>query len=85
MKTNIENETKDKQTEKPRLVGVQTALCEVFQDERTRPSLRCFNEWKALGYYPWIRIGKRVFLDPDQVRKALIERFTIPAGGKFKP
>jgi hypothetical protein len=26
MKTNIENETKDKQTEKPRLVGVQTTL-----------------------------------------------------------
>jgi len=82
MNTNIENETTER---KPRLVGVQTALCEVFQDERTRPSLRCFNEWKALGYFPWIRIGKRVFLDPDQVSKALIERFTIPAGGKFNP
>lgn len=65
--------------QEPTLVGIQTALEIVFPDEATRPSLRCFNEWKARKYFPSIKIGKRVFLDPVQVRKALDKRFTIQA------
>jgi len=63
----------------PTLVGIQTALAIVFPDEETRPSLRTFNEWKARKYFPSIKIGKRVFLDPVLVRKALEKRFTIHA------
>jgi hypothetical protein len=63
----------------PTLVGIKTTLCEVFPDEATRPSLRSFNEWKARKYFPSVKIGKRVFLDPAQVRRALEKRFTIHA------
>lgn len=65
--------------QEPTLVGIQTALATVFPDEETRPSLRAFNEWKARKYFPSIKIGKRVFLDPVLVRKALEKRFTIHA------
>jgi hypothetical protein len=63
----------------PILVGIFTCLTIVFPDEVTRPSLRCFNDWKSKKYFPSVKIGKRVFLDPVQVRKALDKRFTIQA------
>lgn len=63
----------------PTLVGISTALAIVFKDEATRPSLRTFNDWKSKKYFPSVKIGKRVFLDPVQVRKALDKRFTIQA------
>lgn len=59
------------------LVGISTCLSLVFPDEATRPSLRTFNEWRARGYYPYLKIGKRVFLDADAVRKSLSKKFTI--------
>ena len=79
MNEKLTTQTEGKETAKIRLVGVETALCEVFPDERTRPCLRSFNEWKALGYFPWVKIGKRVFVDPEKVSKALVDRFTIPS------
>jgi len=63
----------------PTLVGIIPCLQAVFPDEATRPSLRSFNEWRARGYYPYVKIGKRVFLDSVAVRKALDKRFTIEA------
>jgi hypothetical protein len=63
----------------PTLVGINTCLELVFPDEETRPGKRTFAEWKRRGYYPSVKIGKRVFLDPVQVRKALDKRFTIHA------
>lgn len=63
----------------PTLVGIKTCLAIVFPDEATRPSLRAFNDWKNLGYFPQLKVGKRVFLDPVQVRIALEKRFTINA------
>lgn len=63
----------------PTLVGIKTCLETVFPDEATRPGLRTFNEWKSRGYFPSVKIGKRVFLDPVAVRKALDKRFTIQA------
>ena len=63
----------------PTLVGIQTCINRVFPDPETRPSKRTFMEWKAKKYFPSVKIGKRVFLDPVQVRKALEKRFTIEA------
>lgn len=65
--------------DKPALVGAKTCLSIVFPDEATSPSLRTFLEWKSLGYFPQLKIGRRIFLDPVQVRKALEERFTLQA------
>lgn len=61
----------------PILVGTKTCLEIIFPDPKTRPSFRTFNEWKSRRYFPSIKIGKRVFLDPDSVRKSLSSRFTI--------
>ena len=69
------------QHNEPQLVGMKTGLELVFTDPQTRPSIRAFNSWKQKGYYPSVKIGKRVFVDPVQVRKALDARFTINAHG----
>ena len=69
------------QHNEPQLVGMKTGLELVFPDPDTRPSIRAFNDWKAKGYFPSLKIGKRVFLDPVQVRLALESRFTINANG----
>ena len=63
----------------PQLVGMKTGLVLVFPDPDTRPSIRAFNSWKQKGYFPSVKIGKRVFVDPVQVRIALDSRFTINA------
>lgn len=63
----------------PALYGIKPTLEIVFPDDSTRPSLRTFNEWRARGYYPSVKIGKRVFLSPEAVRRALEKRFTIEA------
>ena len=67
------------QYKEPQLVGIKTGLELVFPDPLTRPSIRAFNGWKAKGYFPSIKIGRRVFVDPVQVRLALESRFTINA------
>ena len=66
-------------SQEPTLVGIKTCLETVFPDASTRPGIRTFNEWKNRGYFPSVKIGKRVFLDPVVVRKALDRRFTIEA------
>ena len=63
----------------PNLVGIKTCLEMVFKDEATRPGIRTFHDWKSKGYFPYHKIGKRIFLDPVQVRKALDKRFTVEA------
>jgi len=67
------------QNKEPQLVGLKTGLELVFPDPKTRPSFRAFTEWKKRGYFPSLKIGKRVFVDPAQVRLALETRFTINA------
>jgi len=63
------------------LVGMNTGREMVFPDPLTRPSARTFAEWKRRGFYPSVKIGARVFIDPAQVRAALDARFTINAKG----
>ena len=63
----------------PQLVGMSTGLKMVFRDPKTRPSARAFFSWKQKGYFPSVKIGSRVFIDPAMVRKALDAKFTINA------
>lgn len=72
-------EHKNKSIE-PALVGLKAGHAKVFPDHKTEgPSFRTFLEWKAKKYFPSVKIGKRVFVDPVQVRKALDKKFTIEA------
>lgn len=67
------------ESNEPTLVGIKPALEAVFPDAETRPSIRAWNEWRARGYYPYVKIGKRVWINPADARKALERRFTIEA------
>ena len=66
------------QNNAPRLLGIDGARKAVFEGEHP-PSLRAWNDWRAKGYYPYIKVGKRVWINPDDARKALEARFTINA------
>ena len=79
MTTNTSATATAEYNKEPQLVGLKTGLELVFPDAATRPSIRAFNGWKAKGYFPSIKIGRRVFVDPVQVRLALESRFTINA------
>jgi len=43
------------------------------------PSSRTWHDWRARGYFSFMKIGGKVFCDPNVVRAELIERFAIPA------
>lgn len=60
-----------------KLVGIKTCLGMVFPDPSSRPSFRTFNDWKAKGFLPYHKVGKRVFMDPQQVRAALDKQFLV--------
>ena len=81
MKTNIKEEQTDslEDVKETPLLKSQAALEAVFPDERSRPSPRAWAEWRARGYYPYVKIGTRVWINPDKARKALVERFTVEA------
>ena len=73
LQQNSQTETKME----PMLVGVETCLEIVFPEKETRPSIRTWNEWKNKKYFPSVKIGRRVFLEPITVRRALLANFTI--------
>lgn len=62
------------------LVGLREARTIVFGEGG--PSERTWNEWKFRKYFPVVKIGGRVFVDPAEVRAALERRFkrqAVPA------
>ncbi len=61
------------------LVGLEEGRKSVFGTSPEAPSKRTFAEWKARGFFPFVKIGKRVFVDPSEVRRALERRFRINA------
>lgn len=75
----MSDNTNNTPQQEPTLVGMKTCLNLVFNDEATRPSPRTFAGWKAKGYFPTVKIGRRVFCDPVAVRQAIEARFTIKA------
>ncbi|RYD24155.1 MAG: hypothetical protein EOP88_01265 [Verrucomicrobiaceae bacterium] len=59
------------------LVGINRCREILFPDAASAPAIRTFNEWMARRYFPVHKIGRRVFLDPFEVRAALDRRFRI--------
>ncbi len=66
-------------TTSPSLVGLEAARIAIFGRSKEAPSKRTFAEWKSRGYFPQHKIGKRVFLDVEEVKRALSRRFKINA------
>ena len=63
----------------PVLVGINEGREIIFGTGPEAISKRAFDEWKARGYFPYVKIGKRVFVNVDEVRRALERRFKINA------
>lgn len=59
------------------LVGEERCRKLVWPDRKSRPSSRWFLELKARGLIPFHRIGRRVFYDPAEVRRALDRQFKV--------
>lgn len=66
-----------KESISPTFVGLEECRITVFGTGREAPSKRLFAEWKARGYFPFIKVGKRVFADPEEVRRAINRRFKV--------
>ena len=61
------------------LLGIEEARIAIFGTGKEAISKRAFADWKSKGYYPYHKIGKRVFLDVEEVKRALSRRFKINA------
>jgi hypothetical protein len=61
------------------LVDIQGLLVALFPEEKTRPSVRAALKLRDAGAFPYVRFGRRVFYDPEQVRWALHRKCTIKA------
>jgi hypothetical protein len=59
------------------LVTAEVLLERLWPDSRGRPSLRWFLELKAIGAIPYRKIGRRVFYDVAEVRRALDRKFKV--------
>lgn len=66
-------------TQPQQLVGTDKCREILFPDKSSAPGKRTFLEWRARRYFPVVKIGRRVFLDPEEVRRALERRFKINA------
>jgi hypothetical protein len=62
------------------LFGALATLEIVFPDEAARPSVRTFRQWQRLRLIPFIKINRRTFFDPAEVRRALDRQFTNQVG-----
>ena len=59
------------------LVGVDTLRFILWPDPSSRPSLRWVRELQARRVIPFIKLGVKVFFEPERVRAAL-RRFEQP-------
>jgi hypothetical protein len=62
-----------------KLIGADELLRELFTDA-SRPSLRWLRKMQSNRSVPFVKLGRRVFFDPEQVRDTLRTR----AAGKVK-
>lgn len=63
----------------PGLVGAENLLKALFPDEKDRPTIRWLRRQQKNRTIPYIKIGKFVWFDVEQVRAHLERRQTIQA------
>jgi hypothetical protein len=61
------------------LVDIEGLLKALFPDEKARPSVRAALKLRDAGAFPYVRFGRRVFYDAEQVRWALSRKCTVKA------
>ncbi len=66
----------------PGLYSESRAFEIVIPDPTIRPSVRTQARWRAQKLFPYVRVGTKVFVDPEALRRALDRSFTIRAVGQ---
>jgi hypothetical protein len=66
-------------TSSSRLLGIEETRIAIFGTGKEAISKRQFAEWKSRGFFPYHKIGKRVFCEVEEVKRALSRRFKINA------
>lgn len=64
-----------------RLVGAEALLREVWRDKESRPSLRWLRGMQAKRLVPYRKMGRRVYFDPEEVRRAIDAQFKVESLG----
>lgn len=62
------------------LVAAPECLELLFPNAASRPSIRWFLELKAQGKIPFRKIGRLIFYDPAEVRRAIDRNSKVEAG-----
>lgn len=70
-------------TEEKRLVGIGKMMAEVWPDEDERPSERFVRKHMSLKNIPFVKLGARVWFDPQQVRQVITAK-TVPGRVRIK-
>jgi hypothetical protein len=63
----------------PSLVGAAELLLALFPANESRPSVRWLRRMQDRRLIPYKKIGRRVFFDPEEVRRALDRQFSVHA------
>ena len=61
------------------LVGAAGLLLALFPEKDSRPSVRWLRRMQSRGLIPYKKVGRRVFFDPEEVRRALDRQFSVRA------
>ncbi len=65
----------------PSLVGAEPLLKIIFPDASSRPSLRWLREMQAKRLVPYLKIGRKVYFDPKEVRPSFDSQFKVESLG----
>ncbi len=71
------NDTATENNDSFGLVDGPRLLKALFPDEACRPSLRWLRDQQERKAFPFVKLGRLVFFDPDQVRRAIAEKMTV--------
>jgi hypothetical protein len=63
----------------PSLLGAAELLLALFPANDSRPSVRWLRRMQSRGLIPYKKIGRLVYFDPDEVRRALDRQFSVHA------
>ena len=61
----------------PSLLQAESLLRTLFPADDSRPSVRWLRRMQARGLVPFKKIGRLVFFDPEEVRRAFDRQFSI--------
>jgi hypothetical protein len=71
------NSVNGPQRPSPSLVSAEDLLSELFPYADSRPSVRWLRRMQSRRLVPFKKIGRLVYFDPEEVRRALDQQFSV--------